>query len=103
MIWYSDQNYKCRLPLINIFHTYRGIERGFSGANHHRAMKMVLSATLTRDPAKISQIKLCYPMFISGSAEDKRYQLPSQLQSYKLVLLFIFVMSHSPLWLLKNF
>lgn len=63
----------------------KGLEREFSGPNHHRAMKMVLSATLTRDPAKISQIKLCYPKFISASVEDKRYQLPEQLQSYKLV------------------
>ncbi|KAI5067322.1 hypothetical protein GOP47_0017850 [Adiantum capillus-veneris] len=63
----------------------KGLQRGFDGANHYRAMKMVLSATLTRDPAKISQIKLCFPLLISASAEEKRYQLPEQLQSYKLV------------------
>lgn len=63
----------------------KGLERGFEETNHFRAMKMVLSATLTRDPAKISQIKLCFPLFISASVEEKRYQLPEQLQSYKLV------------------
>ncbi|MCO5553205.1 hypothetical protein L7F22_006726 [Adiantum nelumboides] len=63
----------------------KGLQRGFDGANHFRAMKMVLSATLTRDPAKISQIKLCFPLMISSIAEEKRYQVPDQLQSYKLV------------------
>lgn len=64
----------------------KGFGRGFSGTNHHhRAMKMVLSATLTRDPAKIEQIKLCFPVLISASVEDKRYQLPEQLRSFRLV------------------
>lgn len=71
-----------------VLNTYRGFGRGFSGTNHHRAMKMVLSATLTRDPAKIEQIKLCFPVLISASVEDKRYQLPEQLRSFRLVLCY---------------
>lgn len=62
-----------------------GLECGFRKSNPHRVMKMVLSATLTRDPAKISQIKLHFPIFISANIEDKRYHLPEQLQSYRLV------------------
>ncbi|KAH7388186.1 hypothetical protein KP509_16G062700 [Ceratopteris richardii] len=63
----------------------KGLGRGFGMANHYRAMKMVVSATLTRDPAKISQLKLCFPLLISANVEEKRYQLPKQLQSYKMV------------------
>lgn len=65
---------------------FKGLARGFSGTNGHHLMKMVLSATLTRDPAKIAQMKLCFPLLISASVEDKRYQLPEQLRSFRLVV-----------------
>lgn len=50
-------------------------------------MKFVLSATLTRDPAKIAQLDLYCPMYIAPSAEENRYQLPKQLKAFKLVRL----------------
>ncbi|CAM6117476.1 unnamed protein product [Calypogeia fissa] len=62
-----------------------GRERGMRSTVHPRLMKIVLSATLTRDPAKIAQLALHYPMYIAQSAVENRYQLPEQLQAFKLV------------------
>lgn len=46
---------------------------------------MTLSATLTRDPSKLSQLNLYNPLFLTSGASGARYQLPDQLESYKLV------------------
>ncbi|KAJ7569480.1 hypothetical protein O6H91_01G080000 [Diphasiastrum complanatum] len=48
-------------------------------------MKMVLSATLTKDPVKISQLKLHHPLYIASSAGNNLYKLPPQLKAFKLV------------------
>ncbi|KAL5699241.1 RNA helicase [Ranunculus cassubicifolius] len=60
-----------------------GVERGFKGKTFPRLMKMVLSATLTRDPSKLSQLDLHHPLFVTTGPE--KYQLPEKLESYKLI------------------
>lgn len=50
-----------------------------------RLVKVVASATLTRDPSKIQRLGLHCPRYIAVSAEDHRYKLPRQLQEYKLL------------------
>jgi len=68
-------------PIMSI----RCSERGLKGRVHPRVMKFVLSATLTKDPAKIAQLDLYCPLYIAPSAEENRYQLPKQLKAFKLV------------------
>ncbi|BBN08640.1 hypothetical protein MPTK1_4g13170 [Marchantia polymorpha subsp. ruderalis] len=63
---------------------FRG-ERGNRGTALPRLMKMVLSATLTRDPAKIAQLGLFCPIYVALGAAGNRYQLPEQLKSYRMV------------------
>lgn len=46
-------------------------------------MKMVLSATLTQDPTKLSQLQLHHPLFLTTG--HIRYKLPEHLHSFKLV------------------
>ncbi|XP_058072626.1 DEAD-box ATP-dependent RNA helicase 1 isoform X2 [Magnolia sinica] len=60
-----------------------GVERGFKGKAHPRLVKMILSATLTQDPSKLSQLDLHHPLFLTTGV--RRYQLPEKLKSYKLV------------------
>lgn len=60
-----------------------GVERGFKGKTFPRLVKMVLSATLTRDPSKLSQLDLHHPLFLTTG--HRRYQLPDKLESYKIV------------------
>ncbi|KAF7850069.1 hypothetical protein BT93_L5884 [Corymbia citriodora subsp. variegata] len=60
-----------------------GIERGFKGKSYPRLVKMVLSATLTQDPSKLSQLDLHHPLFLS--AGRRRYRFPEKLESYKLI------------------
>lgn len=55
------------------------------GRVHPRVMKFVLSATLTRDPAKIAQLDLYCPLYLAPSAAENRYQLPKHLEAFKLV------------------
>eukprot|EP00271_Cylindrocystis_brebissonii_P006057 TRINITY_DN18600_c0_g1_i1.p1 TRINITY_DN18600_c0_g1~~TRINITY_DN18600_c0_g1_i1.p1 ORF type:complete len:262 (+),score=52.80 TRINITY_DN18600_c0_g1_i1:768-1553(+) len=57
-----------------------------------RLVKMVLSATLSKDPSKISRLCLHHPLYIAstGSASKdrlphQRYSLPKQLKEFKLV------------------
>ncbi|KAL3693533.1 hypothetical protein R1sor_007184 [Riccia sorocarpa] len=50
-----------------------------------RLMKMVLSATLTRDPAKIGQLDLYRPIYVAPGTVGSRYQLPEQLKSFRMV------------------
>ncbi|PIM99452.1 DEAD-box ATP-dependent RNA helicase [Handroanthus impetiginosus] len=60
-----------------------GVERGFRGTPHPRLVKMVLSATLTQDPSKLAQLDLHRPLFLTTG--KRRYQLPEQLKSFKMV------------------
>ncbi|CAN6456646.1 unnamed protein product [Victoria cruziana] len=62
-----------------------GPRRGFRNKRYPRVMKMTLSATLTRDPSKLSQLNLYNPLFLTSGASGARYQLPDQLESYKLI------------------
>ncbi|KAH9621302.1 hypothetical protein KSS87_021778 [Heliosperma pusillum] len=65
------------------FRTIRrvGVERGFKGKGNPRLVKMVLSATVTRDPSKLSQLELHHPLFLTTG----RYQVPKTLESYKVI------------------
>ncbi|XP_077221134.1 RNA helicase 1 isoform X2 [Tasmannia lanceolata] len=73
------------LSKLGSLHTIRryGVERGFKGKSHPRLVKMILSATLTQDPSKLSQLDLHHPLFLTTGAT--RYKLPEKLQSYKLI------------------
>ncbi|KAI3852012.1 hypothetical protein MKW98_020011 [Papaver atlanticum] len=57
-----------------------GIERGFKGKSSPRLVKMILSATLTQSPGKLSKLDLHHPLFLTTG----RYQLPDKLQLFKL-------------------
>ncbi|OWM85500.1 hypothetical protein CDL15_Pgr019124 [Punica granatum] len=73
------------LPIFGSLKTIRrcGIERGFKGRSYPRLVKMVLSATLTRDPSKLAQLNLHHPLFLT--AGKRRYRFPEKLESYKLI------------------
>ncbi|XP_014508967.1 DEAD-box ATP-dependent RNA helicase 1-like isoform X1 [Vigna radiata var. radiata] len=58
-----------------------GVERGSNP--HSRLAKVVLSATLTRDPGRLVQLNLHHPLFLS--AGKMRYRLPENLESFKLI------------------
>lgn len=64
-------------------------ERFWDSAHIHKqkssVLKMALSATLTRDPSKIGRLMLHHPLYITSSAVDHRYKLPSQLEEFKMV------------------
>ncbi|GAV75017.1 DEAD domain-containing protein/Helicase_C domain-containing protein [Cephalotus follicularis] len=60
-----------------------GVERGFKGKPFPRLVKMVLSATLTQDPSKLSQLDLHHPLFLTTGKQ--RYKLPDKLESYKVI------------------
>ncbi|CAI9758050.1 unnamed protein product [Fraxinus pennsylvanica] len=60
-----------------------GEERGFKAKPYPRLMKMVLSATLTQDPSKLAQLDLHHPLFLTTG--PRRYQLPEQLKSLKVI------------------
>ncbi|KAG9439374.1 hypothetical protein H6P81_019539 [Aristolochia fimbriata] len=60
-----------------------GVERGFKGKSYPRLVKMILSATLTQDPSKLSQLDLHHPLLLTMGVT--RYKLPDKLESYKLV------------------
>lgn len=62
---------------------YSGVERGFKGKMSPRLVKLVLSATLTQDPSKLSQLALHHPLFLTTGY--KRYKLPERLESCTLV------------------
>ncbi|KAH9318259.1 hypothetical protein KI387_020028, partial [Taxus chinensis] len=59
-----------------------GVERGFKGKTYPRVLKMISSATLTRDPSKLAQLDLHHPLFLALSGAKKRYKLPEQLEIY---------------------
>ncbi|CAL5430654.1 unnamed protein product [Camellia sinensis] len=84
--------------LISLFyHWIKGVERGFKGNSYPRLVKMVLSATLTQDPCKLAQLNLHHPLSLTTG--QRRYQLPEQLESFKLRLLGICESKHKPLYL----
>ncbi|KAM7269917.1 hypothetical protein ACFE04_029131 [Oxalis oulophora] len=60
-----------------------GVERGFKGKPYPRLAKMVLSATLTHDPSKLSQLDLHHPLLLTTGRQ--RYKLPEKLESYKVI------------------
>ncbi|XP_015688839.1 DEAD-box ATP-dependent RNA helicase 1 [Oryza brachyantha] len=79
---WCDTNGKTILhPLTTIRRS--GIERGFKGKCFPRLAKIILSATLTQDPSKLSQLELHHPLLLNSG--KKRYRIPTKLQSYKLV------------------
>jgi ATP-dependent RNA helicase DDX51/DBP6 len=61
------------------------VERGFKSKCYPRLAKIVLSATLTQDPSKLSQLELHHPLLLNSG--KKRYRIPTKLESYKLVCL----------------
>ncbi|CAL5430650.1 unnamed protein product [Camellia sinensis] len=80
--------------LISLFyHWIKGVERGFKGNSYPRLVKMVLSATLTQDPCKLAQLNLHHPLSLTTG--QRRYQLPEQLESFKLIC----ESKHKPLYL----
>nr|XP_010920814.1 DEAD-box ATP-dependent RNA helicase 1 isoform X1 [Elaeis guineensis] len=60
-----------------------GVERGFKGKSYPRLVKMILSATLTQDPSKLSQLDLHHPLLLTSG--QRRYKLPEKLECYKLI------------------
>ncbi|KAL7089408.1 hypothetical protein ACP275_13G185800 [Erythranthe tilingii] len=79
------------LPTFGSLKTIRsfGVDRGFKGKPHPRLVKMVLSATLTKDPSKIAQLNLHHPFLLTTVQKrdepPQRYYLPEQLKSFKVV------------------
>ncbi|KAL6911974.1 hypothetical protein ACP4OV_000779 [Aristida adscensionis] len=59
-----------------------GVERGCKGKCYPRLAKIILSATLTQDPSKLSQLDLHHPLLLNSG--KKRYRIPMKLESYKL-------------------
>ncbi|KAL9328911.1 hypothetical protein ACSQ67_003914 [Phaseolus vulgaris] len=57
------------------------VESGFRP--HSRLAKVLLSATLTRDPGRLVQLNMHHPLFLSTG--KMRYRLPKNLESYKLI------------------
>ncbi|MEW5301961.1 MAG: hypothetical protein WDW36_004784 [Sanguina aurantia] len=51
-----------------------------------RCVKLIVSATLSKDPSKLQRLALHCPRYIAASAEDHRYHLPSTLQEWKVVV-----------------
>ncbi|XP_043694001.1 DEAD-box ATP-dependent RNA helicase 1 isoform X1 [Telopea speciosissima] len=60
-----------------------GIERGFKGKTCPRLVKMILSATLTQDPSKLTQLELHHPLLLTTG--PRRYKLPEKLESYSMI------------------
>eukprot|EP00887_Chlorella_sp_A99_P000347 scaffold13.g347.t1 len=56
-----------------------------AAAAPRRVVKLVVSATLTRDPSKIDRLGLHCPRYIAMSAVDHRHKLPRSLREFKLV------------------
>ncbi|KAK4440192.1 DEAD-box ATP-dependent RNA helicase 1 [Sesamum alatum] len=68
------------VPTFGVLKTIRSFGRG---KPHPRLAKMVLSATLTQDPSKLAQLDLHYPLYLTTG--QRRYQLPEQLKSFKVL------------------
>ncbi|CAA7057563.1 unnamed protein product [Microthlaspi erraticum] len=61
----------------------QSVERGFKGKPYPRLAKMVLSATLTKDPSKLIQLDLHHPLFMTTG--ESRYRLPEKLECLRLI------------------
>ncbi|KAL6591422.1 hypothetical protein ACP70R_049925 [Stipagrostis hirtigluma subsp. patula] len=79
--WHDTDGKTVLHPLTTIRRS--GVERGFKGKCYPRLAKIILSATLTQDPSKLSQLELHHPLLLNSG--KKRYRIPMKLESYKLV------------------
>lgn len=61
-----------------------------------RVVKLVVSATLTRDPTKLSRLQLHCPSYVALAEVSRRYALPPSLLQRYLVI----PAQHKPLALL---
>lgn len=78
-------NEKIATSIVGSLCTLRrhGVERGFKGKTYPRLAKIILSATLTQDPSKLSQFDLHHPLLLTSGHE--RYKLPEGLKSYIVI------------------
>ncbi|WIA32126.1 hypothetical protein OEZ86_002976 [Tetradesmus obliquus] len=67
-----------------------------SSSSSPRLLKLVVSATLTRDPSKLLRLELHYPRYITLADVAHRYAVPKQLSQWRLVV----PAQHKPLALL---
>jgi ATP-dependent RNA helicase DDX51/DBP6 len=67
-----------------------------SSSSRPRCVKLIVSATLTRDPGKLLRLGLHNPRFLTLTEVNRRYSLPALLQQHKLVV----PAQHKPLALL---
>eukprot|EP00879_Flechtneria_rotunda_P003684 GHRR01003922.1.p1 GENE.GHRR01003922.1~~GHRR01003922.1.p1 ORF type:complete len:553 (+),score=174.13 GHRR01003922.1:546-2204(+) len=51
-----------------------------------RVIKLIVSATLTRDPGKLLRLELQNPRYITLSDMNRRYALPKSLMQYRVVV-----------------
>lgn len=66
----------------------RGTQLGIQGAletSCHRVVKLVASATITTDPAKLARLELHAPRYVALSATDHRHSLPSTLKEFRVM------------------
>lgn len=47
--------------------------------------KMLFSATLTKNPAKLAQLHLCQPIYLSVSTDSTKYTVPDDLEEFMIV------------------
>jgi ATP-dependent RNA helicase DDX51/DBP6 len=59
---------------------------GSSGSSSGHVLKLVVSATLTRDPSKLMRLELFCPRYIALTDVARRYTLPPALEQYRLVV-----------------
>lgn len=59
---------------------------GGGSSGSRRVLKLVVSATLTRDPSKLMRLELCCPRYITLTDVSRRYTLPAALEQYRLVV-----------------
>lgn len=62
-----------------------GVERGFKDKAYPRLVKMLFSATLTRNPSKLGLLHLHHPLFMTTG--QSRYAFPEKLEFFKVVWL----------------
>jgi ATP-dependent RNA helicase DDX51/DBP6 len=59
---------------------------GDSSSASSRVLKLIVSATLTRDPSKLMRLELCCPRYIALTDVSRRYTLPAALEQFRLVV-----------------
>ncbi|CAO2823383.1 unnamed protein product [Amaranthus hypochondriacus] len=60
-----------------------GVERGFKDKAYPRLVKMLFSATLTRNPSKLGLLDLHHPLFLTTG--QSRYAFPEKLEFFKVL------------------